>query len=68
MNHLAVFLLFFFFFYSMFRDGILDINLTKELSLLLLANHSPFYWWILKKTILYSGLQKILRKKKTRVY
>jgi hypothetical protein len=34
----------------------LDINLTKDSSLLLSAIiHSPFYWWIFKKTILYSG-------------
>jgi hypothetical protein len=34
-------------------DGILgDINLTKDASLLLHAIHNPFYWPILKKTIL----------------
>jgi hypothetical protein len=33
---------------------ILDINLTKESSPLLHAIHSTFYWWILKKTILFS--------------
>ncbi len=39
------------------RDGILDINLTKDVSLLLHAIHSPFYWRILKKTIVFSGLK-----------
>ena len=39
----------------------LDINSTKDSSLLLFAIHSPFYWRILKKTILFSNL-KILTK------
>jgi hypothetical protein len=30
----------------------LDINLTKDSSLLLHAIHSPFYWWILKTRVL----------------
>jgi hypothetical protein len=32
-----------------------DINLTEELSLLLLAIHNPFYWRILKEnhTLVY---------------
>ncbi len=30
----------------------LDINLTKDLSILLHAIRSPFYWRILKKAIL----------------
>ncbi len=34
---------------------LLNIKLTKELSLLLHAIHSPFYGRILKKTILFSG-------------
>jgi hypothetical protein len=34
---------------------LLDINLTKESSLFLYAIHSPFYWRILKKIILYYG-------------
>jgi hypothetical protein len=33
----------------------LDINLTKDSSLLLQAIHSPFFRQILKKTILLSG-------------
>jgi hypothetical protein len=37
----------------------LDINLTKDSSLLLHAIHSPFYWRILKKTILLSGFKKM---------
>jgi hypothetical protein len=40
----------------------LDIKVTKDLSLLLHAIHSPFYWRILKKTIVFAGL-KILYKK-----
>ena len=32
----------------------LDINSTKDSSLLLYAIHSPFYWRILKKTILFT--------------
>jgi hypothetical protein len=35
----------------------LDINLTKDLSLLPHAIHSSFYWRILKKTILLSGFK-----------
>jgi hypothetical protein len=34
-----------------------DINLTKDSSLLFRAIHSPFYWRILKKTILFSGFK-----------
>jgi hypothetical protein len=44
----------------------LDISLTKDSRLLLHAIHSPFYWWILKKSILFSGF-KTPRNKKTRV-
>jgi hypothetical protein len=40
----------------------LDINLTKDSSLLLHAIHSPFYWRILQETLLYCGL-KIHTKK-----
>ncbi len=35
----------------------LDINLTKESSLLLHAIQSPFYWRILKNAILFSGFK-----------
>jgi hypothetical protein len=35
----------------------LDINFTKDSSLLLHAIHSPFYWRNLKKTILFFGLK-----------
>jgi hypothetical protein len=35
----------------------LDINLTKDTSLLRHAIHSPVYWRILKKTIFYSGFK-----------
>jgi hypothetical protein len=40
----------------------LDIKLTKDLSLLLCAFHSPFYWQILQKTVLFSGFKKPYRK------
>jgi hypothetical protein len=54
------------------EEEFLDINLTKDSSLLLHAISSPFYWRNLWKTILFSGfkksLQKNLRTKKTRVY
>ncbi len=40
------------------KEFFLDIYLTKNLSLLLHDIHSPFYWGILKKTILFSGLKK----------
>jgi hypothetical protein len=42
----------------------LDIYLTKDLSLLLHAIHSPFYWLILKKTIHFSGFKKICETRK----
>jgi hypothetical protein len=49
----------------------LDI-FTKDSSLLLHAIHSPLFWRILKKTILFAGFKnpyiKILRNKKTGVY
>ncbi len=48
----------------------LDINLTKDSSLLLHAIHSPFYWRILKKTLLFlvfKILTKNPRNKKTQV-
>jgi hypothetical protein len=35
----------------------LDVNKIKDSSLLLHAIHSPFYWRILKKAILYSGFK-----------
>jgi len=35
----------------------LDINLTKDSSLLFHAIHSPFYWRIFNNTILYSGFK-----------
>ncbi len=50
----------------------LDNNLTKDLSILLHAIHSPFYWWILKKTRLFcafsKSLQKNPRNKKTKFF
>jgi|688.fasta_scaffold316240_1 hypothetical protein len=36
----------------------LDITLTKGSSLLIYDIYSPFYWWILKKTILLSVFTK----------
>ncbi len=50
---------------------LLDINLIKDSSLFLHAIHNPFYWWILEKTILFSGFKnsyKNPRNKKTPVY
>jgi hypothetical protein len=48
----------------------LEINFTKDASLLLRCIHSPFCWRIWKKTILYSGFnnpyKKNPRNKKTR--
>ncbi len=42
---------------SMFPDReSLDINLAKVSSLLLHAIHIPFFWRILQKTILVSGV------------
>ncbi len=35
----------------------LDINITKDLSLLIHAVHSPFYLRILKKSLLFSGFK-----------
>jgi hypothetical protein len=35
----------------------LDINWTKDSSILRPAIHSLFYWRILKKTILFSGFK-----------
>ncbi len=40
----------------------LDINLTKDSSLLLHAIPSPFYWRILKKIILFSGFKNSYKK------
>ncbi len=58
-------------------DGILghQFGLTKDSSLLLYAIHTTFaYWWILEKTIFFSGFKntypvlKNPRNMKTRVY
>ncbi len=40
----------------------MDINLTKDSSILLHALHSPFYWRILMKAILYSGFNNPYKK------
>jgi hypothetical protein len=40
----------------------LDISLKKDSSLLLRAIHSPFYWRIFKKTILFSGFKNPYKK------
>ncbi len=40
----------------------LDISLQKTSSLLLHGIHSPFYWRILKKTMLYSGIKNTCKK------
>jgi hypothetical protein len=39
--------------YSVPRDGILGHHFNKDSRLLLRAIHSPFYWRILQKTILF---------------
>jgi hypothetical protein len=36
--------------------------LTKDSSLLFYAIYNPFYWRILKKTILYSGFKNTYKK------
>ncbi len=41
---------------------LLDINVTKDSRFLLHAIHSPFYWRILKKTILFSGFKNSHKK------
>jgi hypothetical protein len=48
----------------------LNIYLIKDSSLLLHAIPSPFYWRILKKSILLSGFKNITNncEQKTRVY
>ncbi len=40
----------------------LDINLTEDSNLFLHAIHSPFYWRILKKTIIFSGFKNLTKK------
>ncbi len=42
-----------------------DINLTKDLSILLHAIYNPFYWRILKKTVLFSGFKNPYKKLKS---
>jgi hypothetical protein len=39
----------------------LDINLTKDSIFLINAFHSPLYWRVLKKTILYFGFKNIYK-------
>jgi hypothetical protein len=57
---------------SMFPEmEILVVDLTENLSLMLHAIHSPFYWWILLKTIFYSGFEnpyKESQNKETKVF
>jgi hypothetical protein len=45
-----------------------EINFTKDSSLLPHAIHSPFYWRILKKTILYSGFNNPCKNPRTRKF
>jgi hypothetical protein len=40
----------------------LDINSTKDSSLLLHTIHNSFSWWILKKTIHFSGFKHPYKK------
>ncbi len=53
-------------------DGILGHKINKRFKSLFHAIHSPFYWQILKKTIVYSGFKNPYKNypwnKKTRVY
>ncbi len=42
----------------------LDISLTTDSSLLLYAIHSPFYWQILKKNIVYSSFKNPKKSEK----
>jgi hypothetical protein len=44
----------------------LEINLTKDLSLLLHAIHSPLYWRILKKTILFTSFKNPYKNPRNR--
>jgi hypothetical protein len=46
----------------------LDIILTKNSSLLFHAIHSPFYWLILKKTILFSGFKNPYKQENSRLF
>ncbi len=41
----------------------LDISLAKDSSLLLHAIHSPIYWRIFKKTLLFFGFENTYREK-----
>jgi hypothetical protein len=55
------------------REGILGHQFNKRLGrLLLYAIHNPFFWQILKKTVVFSGFKnpckKNPRNRKTRVY
>jgi hypothetical protein len=43
-------------------DGILWHQFNKRLSLLLYAIHCPFYWQILKKSLLFSGFKNPPKK------
>jgi hypothetical protein len=45
----------------------LEVNLTKDSSLLLHAIHSPFYWRILMKTILHSGFKNTYKNPRSAV-
>ncbi len=40
----------------------MDIHLMKDSSILLHAIHSPFYWRIVKKTILFFGFKNTYKK------
>ena len=45
---------------------VLDISLTKDSILFPHAAHSPFYWRILKKTILFSSFKNPYKNRQTR--
>jgi hypothetical protein len=46
----------------------LDISVTKDSRLLLYAVNSPFYWWILKKVILFTGFKNPHKKSAEQEY
>ncbi len=46
----------------MYEMQFLDITLTKDSSLLLYDVHSPFYWRIFKKIVLFSGFKNSYKK------
>jgi hypothetical protein len=48
--------------YIILEMEFLDINKTKDLSLLLIVIHGPFCWRILEKTTLFLGFKILIKK------